>query len=146
MGKPDYSRCSLDELLDVKQHINRERYPERYADLLRHIELIESGQAPEKRLDHCAICNCTLEKRAEKRKFGIGKYLVADSAGCLTEAVVFAIFAGASTGCFFYFPWQASLAIHLSVLFLVLFLLTRDKQYYICPTCKEVYSVAEVET
>lgn len=38
MADPDFASYSLKELLDIERHINRDAYPERYADLLRHIE------------------------------------------------------------------------------------------------------------
>ena len=39
MGIPDYEECSLSELLDVERNIDREKYPERYQEVLRQIRL-----------------------------------------------------------------------------------------------------------
>jgi hypothetical protein len=37
--EPDYSRCSLDDLLDLEGHLDRERFPERWERLQRTIAL-----------------------------------------------------------------------------------------------------------
>ncbi len=40
---PDYSKCSLRELHDVAASVNRQKYPERYAAVLREIERRETS-------------------------------------------------------------------------------------------------------
>ena len=42
---PDYARYSLDDLHDVARHIDKQRYPERYALVLQEIEKRESALA-----------------------------------------------------------------------------------------------------
>lgn len=37
--EPDYKTYSLEELYDAKAHIDSERYPQRYADLMSELEL-----------------------------------------------------------------------------------------------------------
>ena len=41
--KPDYKSCSLEELHDVKVHIDKDKYPERYQELLNEIAMRESS-------------------------------------------------------------------------------------------------------
>ena len=41
--KPDYSSYSLEELYDVKDHIDKDKYPERYQELLHEIALREAA-------------------------------------------------------------------------------------------------------
>jgi len=47
MEEPNYTKCSLDELLDVERNIEKEKYPERYAEVLRQIELRKKGVGPQ---------------------------------------------------------------------------------------------------
>ncbi len=47
--EPDYSKCTLDQLLDVRDHINRKEYPERARRVDEEICLLNSfssGSAP----------------------------------------------------------------------------------------------------
>jgi hypothetical protein len=41
--KPDYKSYSLEELYDVKDHIDKDKYPERYQELLHEIALREAA-------------------------------------------------------------------------------------------------------
>jgi hypothetical protein len=41
--KPDYKSYSLEELYDVKDHIDKDKYPERYQALLHEIALREAA-------------------------------------------------------------------------------------------------------
>lgn len=45
---PDYSKCSLRELRDIAERINRAQYPDRYALVLREIERRETAGAEAK--------------------------------------------------------------------------------------------------
>ncbi len=42
--KPDYKSYSLEELYDVKDHIDKDKYPERYQALLHEIALREAAK------------------------------------------------------------------------------------------------------
>ena len=40
--EPDYKQCTLAELYDVEENINKQRYPQRYNALMQEIERTES--------------------------------------------------------------------------------------------------------
>ncbi len=50
MGKPDFSSYTIEELMDCKQTIDREKWPERYQEILDAIALLV--QDPEKKKSH----------------------------------------------------------------------------------------------
>ncbi len=46
MTIPNYEECTFEELLDVERHIDKEEYPERYAEVRRQIERRLKGYGP----------------------------------------------------------------------------------------------------
>ena len=62
MGIPDYETCTLEELIDVERHIDKEKYPERYEEVLRHIRRRKIGIKPRAVLSTCPLCGNELEK------------------------------------------------------------------------------------
>ncbi|MFC4701603.1 hypothetical protein ACFO4O_15720 [Glaciecola siphonariae] len=50
MGKPDFSTYTIEELMDCKQTIDKERWPERYQEILNAIAL--RVKDPEKKKSH----------------------------------------------------------------------------------------------
>jgi uncharacterized RDD family membrane protein YckC len=41
---PDYSKCTLNELIDVKKHIDREAHPERFLEVEKYIAIIAGDE------------------------------------------------------------------------------------------------------
>ena len=142
MSEIDYQRCTLQELLDVKENINRDQYPERYTEVLRQISLREKEPTTEEFPPTCRICPSFLVEKRIKPHVGAGKTVISYLAGDVVFYVLFLL----TVGCWAIFPFGFALAASLLVTFYVIYLFQKEKVILVCPTCKEEYSISEFET
>ena len=142
MSVLDYERCSLKELLDIKEHIDRESYPERYQKVLRLIELKEQEAVPGEFPPSCDVCLSFLEEKRVKPHIRAGKTMLAYLAGNLVFDVLFV----AAAGCWIFLPiGYATVASILASLY-VLYLFQKEHTILVCPSCKREYSIYDFET
>ena len=142
MSMLDYERCGLKELLDVKEHIDRDAYPERYQEVLRLIELKEQEAVPGEFPPSCDVCLSFLEEKRVKPHIGAGKTMLAYLAGDL----VFDVFFVAAAGCWIFLPIGYATVASILVSLYVLYLLQKECTILICPSCRREYSICDFET
>jgi uncharacterized protein YbaR (Trm112 family) len=142
MSELDYERCSLNELLDVKEHIDKDAYPDRYKEVLRQIELKEQEAGPGEFPPSCHVCLSFLEERKVKPHIGAGKTMIAYLAGNLVFDVLFF----ATVGCWIFMPIGYATVASIIVSFYVLYLFKKEQTILVCPSCKREYSIWDFET
>ena len=62
MGKIEYEKCTLEELLDVEKHIDKEKYPERFLEVQQRISERNQGIGPKEETKICSSCGTQLER------------------------------------------------------------------------------------
>lgn len=63
MAKPNYSRYSMEELLDCKENIDKGDWPERYQEILECIELLQRDPNQKRTHDEIVFANFCEELR-----------------------------------------------------------------------------------
>lgn len=142
MSQPDYERCSLNELLDVKEQIDKDACPDRYQEVLRHIELKEQEAVPDEFPPSCHVCLSFLEERRVKPHIGAGKTLISSLAGNLVFDVLFIV----AVGCWTFMAIGYATAASILVSFYVLYLFQKQHTILVCPSCNREYSISDFET
>lgn len=141
MYVPDYSNCTLQELYDVKCHIDKQQYPERYQDLLGHIARLERRSTSHPN-GLCELCGSPLEERYGSLKLSSGEskalVIAMDLAMTIVAVMLCVIFSMAP----FTLPKWLIAGIPGVFCLAVVMVLQRKREYLACTSCGRPYQVS----
>lgn len=135
MHRPDYTNCTLRELYDVRCHIDRQRYPGRYQDLLQHIARLERKDT-ESPHGLCEFCGHKLKKHFGPRPLSLGERCALEISVCCGDVVVYA--AMAVVGCISILAFPDWLLVGVPAVFggLLVMFLERKQEHFACTRCE----------